>query len=178
MYYPLPIAYIVCTHGIWTPYPWHIDPPTHGISSPNPLYFDPPAHVISIPLPMVYQTLSYGIMNSSPLVEMRGGSKYNDKKLTPESKYHMENWTRGQNIIWKLKKTCVHYVNNVSNCFILLPSNVDISLATLHAIQSNFNSINKQTFDLMYTESCVTHMYFKSLWWITTEIVPYRYIFI
>jgi hypothetical protein len=30
-----------------------------------------------------------------------GGSKYNDKKLTPGSKYHMENWTRGQNIIGK-----------------------------------------------------------------------------
>ena len=66
------------------PYPWYIDPP-------NPLYFDPPAHGISTPLPMVYQTLSYGIMNSSLLVEMRGGgvnlpgggSKYNDKKLTP-----------------------------------------------------------------------------------------------
>jgi hypothetical protein len=39
---------------------------------------------------MVYQTLSYGIMNSL-LVEMRGGSKYNDKKLTPGSKYHKEN---------------------------------------------------------------------------------------
>ena len=55
-----------------------------------PWYFDRPAHVISNPLPMVYQTLSYGIMNSL-LVEMRGGSKYNDKKLTPGSKYHMEN---------------------------------------------------------------------------------------
>ena len=40
-------------------------------------------------------------MNSSLLVEMRGGSKYNDKKLTPGSKYHMENWSRGQNIIGK-----------------------------------------------------------------------------
>ena len=59
-----------------------IDPPTHGISTPSPLpmvyqppnpwYFDPPAHGISTPLPMVYQTLSYGIMNSSLLVEMRG----------------------------------------------------------------------------------------------------------
>jgi hypothetical protein len=46
---------------------------------------------------MVYQTLYYGIMNSSLLGEMRGvqftmrGFKYNDKKLTPGSKYHMEN---------------------------------------------------------------------------------------
>jgi hypothetical protein len=30
-----------------------------------------------------------------------GGSKYNDKKLTPWSKYHKENWTQGQNIIGK-----------------------------------------------------------------------------
>ena len=65
---------------------------------------------------MVYQTLSYGIMNSL-LAEMRGvqftmrgfnlpwgGSKYNNKKLTPGSKYHMENWTRGQNIICKLTR--------------------------------------------------------------------------
>jgi hypothetical protein len=50
------------------------------------------------PLPMVYQILSYGIMNSSLLVEMRGGSIYHEgvqitmtKKLTPGSKYHMEN---------------------------------------------------------------------------------------
>jgi hypothetical protein len=38
-----------------------------------PWYFDPPAHGISTPLPMIYHTLSYGIMNSSLLVEMRGG---------------------------------------------------------------------------------------------------------
>jgi hypothetical protein len=53
------------------------------------LKFYSPAHGILTPLPMVYQTLSYGIMNSSfgrnegwfnlPW----GGSKYNDKKLTP-----------------------------------------------------------------------------------------------
>ena len=63
------------------PYPWYINPPIHGILTslpmvyrpPNPWYFDPPAHGISTPLPMVYQTLSYGIMNSSLLVEMRGG---------------------------------------------------------------------------------------------------------
>jgi hypothetical protein len=56
---------------------------------------------------MVYQTLSYGIMNSSfgrnegGFNLPWGGSKYNDKKLTPGSKYHKENWTRGQNIIGK-----------------------------------------------------------------------------
>ena len=73
---------------------------------PNPWYFDPPAHGILTPLPMVYQTLSYGIMNSSLLVEMRGGSIYHEGvqntmtkndpavkipygKLNPGSKYHM-----------------------------------------------------------------------------------------
>ena len=50
------------------PYPWYIDPPTHGILTPCPWNIDP--------LPMVYQTLSYGIMNSSLLVEMGGGSIY------------------------------------------------------------------------------------------------------
>ena len=68
------------------PYPWYIDPLTHGILTPlpmvyrppNPWYFDPLAHGISTPLPMVYQTLSYGIMNSSLLVEMRGGSIYHE----------------------------------------------------------------------------------------------------
>ena len=68
------------------PYPWYIDPPTHGILTPlpmvyrppNPWYFDPLAHGILTPLPMVYQTLSYGIMNSSLLVEMRGGSIYHE----------------------------------------------------------------------------------------------------
>jgi hypothetical protein len=65
------------------------------------------AHGISTPLPMVYQTLFYGIMNSSfgrnegGFNLPWGGSKYNDKKLTPGSKYHMKNWTRGQNIIGK-----------------------------------------------------------------------------
>jgi hypothetical protein len=49
----------------WPPYPWYIDPPTHGILTP---------------LPMVYQTLSFG--------RNEGGSKYNDKKLTPYGKYH------------------------------------------------------------------------------------------
>ena len=69
----------------WPPCPWNINPPTYGIS--NPLLC---------------------IMNSSLLVEMRGGvnlpwggSKYNDKKLSKGSKYLKENWTRGQNIIGK-----------------------------------------------------------------------------
>ena len=72
----------------------------HGISIP-------PAHGLSTLLPMVYQTISYGIMNSSfgrnegGFNLPWGGSKYNDKKLTPGSKYHKENWTRGQNIIGK-----------------------------------------------------------------------------
>jgi hypothetical protein len=51
---------------------------------------------------MVYQTLSYGIMNSSLLVEMRGHSKYNDKKLTLGSKYHME-IEPGVNLPWGSK---------------------------------------------------------------------------
>ena len=105
---PLPMVYR-------PPYPWYIDPLNHGISTPLPMvywppypwYFDPPTHGISTPLPMVYQTLSYGIMNSSfgrnegGFNLPWGGSKYNDKKLTPGSKYHVENWTRGQNIIGK-----------------------------------------------------------------------------
>ena len=73
------------THGILTPYPWHIGPPTHGISTPLPMvyrppvpwYFDPPAHGISTPLPMVYQTLSNGIMNSS-FGRNEGGSIYHE----------------------------------------------------------------------------------------------------
>ena len=120
---PLPMEY-------WLPYPWHIDPPTHGIATPypppypwyidppNPWYFDPSVHGISTPLPMVYQTLSYGIMNSSLLVEMRGGfnlpwegSKYKDKRLTPGSKYHMENWTRGQFTMgFKIPYDRCHYI--------------------------------------------------------------------
>jgi hypothetical protein len=45
---PLPIAYIVCTHGIWTPYPWHIDP--------LPMVYRPPTHCILTPLPMWYRS--------------------------------------------------------------------------------------------------------------------------
>jgi hypothetical protein len=88
-------------------FPWYIDPLPMVYWPPYPCYIDP--------VPMVYQTLSYGIMNSSlmvlwiPLFWEKwggfnlpwGGSKYNDKKLTPGSKYLMENWTRGQNIIDK-----------------------------------------------------------------------------
>jgi hypothetical protein len=33
----------------------------------------------------------------------------NDKKLTPGSKYHMENWTRGQKIIWKLTPGSIYH---------------------------------------------------------------------
>jgi hypothetical protein len=77
-YYPLPIVYI---------------------EPPNPWYFDPPAHGIST-------RPTYGIMNSSLLVEIRGGSIYHEGvqntmtkncprvkipygKLNPGSKYHM-----------------------------------------------------------------------------------------
>jgi hypothetical protein len=48
----------------------------HG--TPYPWYFYPPTHAILTPLPMVYQTPSYGIMNSSLLVEMRGDSIYHE----------------------------------------------------------------------------------------------------
>ena len=66
--------------GVKIPWVGGINPLNHGISNPLPMiyrplipsYIDRPAHVISTPLPMVYQTLSYGIMNSSLLVEMRG----------------------------------------------------------------------------------------------------------
>jgi hypothetical protein len=55
----------------------------HGISTPQPIIF----------WPMVYKTPSYGIMNSSLLVEMRGGFKIQWQK----------NWPRGQNTIWKIE---------------------------------------------------------------------------
>ena len=47
-----------------------------------------------------YELLSFG-RNEGGFNLPWGGSKYNDKKLTLGSKYHMENWTRGQNIIGK-----------------------------------------------------------------------------
>jgi hypothetical protein len=72
-------------------YLWYFDPGfnfPYGILTPGSI-----AHVISTPLPMVYQTLSYGIMNfffgrnEGGFNLPWGGSKYNDKKLTPGSKY-------------------------------------------------------------------------------------------
>jgi hypothetical protein len=105
---PLPMVY-------WTPYPWYFYPPTHGIF---------------IPLPMVYQTLSYGIMNPSLLVEIRGvnlpwsGSKYNDEKFTPGTKYHMVFWPRDQYIIWKLTLGSIYHggQNTISHREIMLIS--------------------------------------------------------
>ena len=103
------------THGISTPlpmvyrppYPWYIDLLNHGISTPLPMvywppypwYIDPLTHGISTPLTMVYQTLSYGIMNSSLLVEMRGGSIYHEGVQNTMTK----NWPQGQNTIWKIE---------------------------------------------------------------------------
>jgi hypothetical protein len=66
---------------------------THGLSPPQLMVFWPPCPWnIDPPLPMVYQTLSYGIMNSSLLVEMRGVQNTMTK-----------NWPRGQNTIWKIE---------------------------------------------------------------------------
>ncbi len=61
-------------------------------------------HGISNPLLWYYERLSFG-GNEGGFNLPRGGSKYNDKKLTLGSKYHMENLTRGQNIICKLQFT-------------------------------------------------------------------------
>ena len=105
---PLPMVYRPPNHGISTPYPWHIDPPTHGISTPLPMVYrppcpwniDPPTYGISNPLLWYYELFSFG-RNGGGVNLPWGGSKYNDKKLTPRSKYHMENWTRGPNIIGK-----------------------------------------------------------------------------
>ena len=88
-YYPLSIIINI----YWTPSLTMVYRP------PNPWYFDPPAHGISTPLPMVYQTLSYGSMNSSLLVEMRGGSIYHEGVQNTMTK----NWTWGQNTIWKIE---------------------------------------------------------------------------
>ena len=104
----LPMVYRPPTHGILTPlpmvyrppYPWYIDPQSHGILTPLPMEYRPPY--------LWYIKPSLMVLWTPLLVEMRGGfnlpwggSKYNDKKLTPGSKYHKENWTRGQNIIGK-----------------------------------------------------------------------------
>ena len=94
------------------PYAWYVDPPTHGILTPLPMvyqpplsmiyrppypwYIDPPIHGILTPLPMEYRPPpTYGIMNSSLLVEMRGGSKYNDKKIDPGVKIPYGKFTMG-----------------------------------------------------------------------------------
>ena len=89
---PLPMVYRPPTHGILTPLPMVYRPP-------YPWYFNPPAHGISTSLPMVYQTLSYGIMNSYLLVEMRGASIYHEGVQNTMTK----NWPRGQNTIWKIE---------------------------------------------------------------------------
>ena len=96
---PLPMIYR-------PPYPWYIDPLSMVYQPPNPWYFDllcpwnidPPTYGISNPLLCYYELLSFG-RNEGGLNLPWGGSKYNDKKLTPGSKYHMENWTQGQNIM-------------------------------------------------------------------------------
>ena len=106
---PLPMVY-------WPPYLWYFDPPTHGISTPQPMVFwppcpwniDPPTYGISNPLLWYYELLSFG-RNEGGFNLPWGGSKYNDKKLTPGSKYHMENWTRGQNIIGKLTPGSIYH---------------------------------------------------------------------
>ena len=83
---PLTMVYRPPTHGILTPltmvyrppypwyidppYPWYIDPPTHGILTPCPWNIDPPTYGISNPL--------LCIMNSSLLVDMKGGSIYHE----------------------------------------------------------------------------------------------------
>ena len=98
-----PLTHGISTHGIstplpvvcWPPYPWYIDPSLPMVYwPPYPWYFDPP---------------TYGIMNSSLLVEMRGGGvqftmrgfkikwqkiyprvKIPYGKLNPGSKYDMK----------------------------------------------------------------------------------------
>jgi hypothetical protein len=75
-------------------------PPNHGILIPLPMEYWPPTYGISNPLLWYYELLSFG-RNGGGFNLPWGGSKYNYKKLTPGSKYHMENWTRGQNIIGK-----------------------------------------------------------------------------
>ena len=105
---PLPMVYRPCTHGISTPLPmiyrppylWYFDPPTHGILTPLLMEYRPPY--------LWYINPSLMVLWTPLLVEMKGGSIYHEvvqntmkKKLTLGSKYHKENWTRGQNIIGK-----------------------------------------------------------------------------
>ena len=75
------MVYRPSTHGILTPLPMVYRPPLPMVyRPPYPWYIDPPLPMVYRPpypwyidlLPMVYQTLSYGIMNSSLLGEMRG----------------------------------------------------------------------------------------------------------
>ena len=63
------------------------------------MVYRPPTNGISTPLPMVYQTLSYGIMNSSLLVEIRGVSICHEGVQNTMTK----NLPRGQNTIWKIE---------------------------------------------------------------------------
>ena len=88
-----PLTHGISTHGIstplpvvcWPPYPWYIDPSLPMVYwPPYPWYFDPP---------------TYGIMNSSLLVEMKGGSIYNEGVQNTMTK----NWPQGQNTIWKIE---------------------------------------------------------------------------
>ena len=72
------------------PYRWYIAPPTHGILTPLPMVFWPP-------LPMVYQSLSYGIMDPSLLLEIKGsihheGVQNTMTKIDPGVKISYENW--------------------------------------------------------------------------------------
>ena len=65
-------------------------------------------------LPMVYQTLSYGIMNSSLLVEMRGGGGGGGVTIYHEGVQNTmtKNWPQGQNTIWKIEpRVKISYVN-------------------------------------------------------------------
>ena len=99
----------------WPPYPWYIDPATHDILTPLTMVYRPPLPMEYRPPYLWYTKPSHGIMNSSLLVKMRGvnlpwgGSKDNDKQMTSGSNYHMENWTRGQNIIWKLTPGSIYH---------------------------------------------------------------------
>jgi hypothetical protein len=90
-----PLTHGISTHGIstplpvvcWPPYPWYIDPSLPMVYwPPYPWYFDPP---------------TYGIMNSSLLVEMRGGggSIYHEGVQNKMTK----NLPQGQNSIWKIE---------------------------------------------------------------------------
>ena len=103
------------THGILTPlpmvyrppYPWYIEPPTHGILTPLPMEYRPP-YLWYIKPSLMVLWIPLG-RNEGGFNFPWGGSKYNDKKLTPGSKYHKENWTQGQNIIGKLTPGSIYH---------------------------------------------------------------------